>query len=158
MTATGRLLGNARRRPAGLIGVLVCIGGIIGCWSLRTELTRRLDRIFARVDGSLAGIGGDILRARDGLLSARQELGAARRDKAGPPGPSNERGGRPSSAGKAIGSVGQRLGEAEPHLVRAVEFGLVANGLLEALSDLWLTERRGWTPIDSTRRPTSFLN
>ncbi len=144
MSVLCRLLGTLAG-AAGLIGVLACIGGIVGGWSLHNELSHRLDHVFARVSDSLAGLGGDVVRARDELLQARRELNAVRPDKAGP---AYERGGRPLLAGKGMAAIRLQLGEAKPQLLRAVEFGLVANGLLEALSDLWLTERAG---VDTDR-------
>jgi hypothetical protein len=148
MSAIFRLL-RILAGAAGLIGLVACVGGVIGCWSLHGELCQQLDRVFARVDGSLSEIGGDILRAHDGLLQARQDLAAIRRDKAeSAPGPSNERGGRPSLAGKAMTAIGHRLDAVKPQIVRAVEVGRMVNGLLEALSDFWLVEQAG---IDTDR-------
>jgi hypothetical protein len=148
MSAICRFLGMLAG-TAGLIGLLACVGGIIGCWSLHGELSRRLNGVFDRVDGALAEIGGDVLRARDGLRSVRRDLDAVRTSPATPaPGPSQESVGRRPTADRAMAAVGRQLGEIKPQLGRAVEIGLVANGLLEVLSDLWLAERAG---IDTDR-------
>jgi hypothetical protein len=144
------------RRPAGiliatagLIGVVACCAGSVGCWYLHNALNQRLDGVSNRANDVLAKLGGDATLVRDRLIGVRRDLDAVRDPDANRSSrPTNDAGGRRPLAARAMASVGKQLGDVQPQIVRAVGLGMMANGLLDASSDLWLAERAG---IDTDR-------
>jgi hypothetical protein len=111
----------------GVLGLVHCVAGLIACWQLRAEALPRLDALFTRADELLTDVGGDVSRVRDSLRQVQTDLDATRRSP-----------GRP-----AMAAVARRLGDTRPKLSRAVELGMVANGVLDSLSDLSLADRAG---------------
>jgi hypothetical protein len=117
----------------GVLGLMLCVLGGIHCWRVHGEATRRLNVLFDRADTLLADAGGDVERVRDALKQVRADLATP----------------RPASPGdRAMAAVARRLGDARPGLTRAVEIGMLADGVLDALAELSLTERAG---VDTDR-------
>jgi hypothetical protein len=139
----GMLIGTA-----GLIGIIACGAGVVGCWWFHNSLNQRLDGVFNRANDVLAKLGGDATLVRDRLIVVQRDLDAARQPDASPASRPTDEGGRRPLAARAVASLGKQLGDVQPQIVRAVGLGMLANGLLDASSDLWLAERVG---IDTDR-------
>ncbi|HET6574811.1 MAG TPA: hypothetical protein VFG68_14495 [Fimbriiglobus sp.] len=134
---------------AGAVGLVACITGIVGCWTLYTELTTRMDRVFGRAEGPLSGLRDDLVQVRDRLRQTEQDLDAVRRrEEQLAARPSADRDKRRPLARKPTEDVPSQLGEARRRLVTATETALVVNGFLDALAELPLGERVG---IDADR-------
>jgi len=131
------------------MGLLLCIAGIIGCWLLRAEVTRRVNGTFGRAEGMITDVRDSLDQVAGRLRQTERELESVRRREgnlaAQPP---EERTARRSLSLKAMTAVKPDLGEAREKLVTSVEAGLVLNGLLEALAEIPLVER---TSIDTNR-------
>jgi flagellin-like hook-associated protein FlgL len=127
---------------AGLIGLLLCIAGIIGCWLGHSEVARRVDRAFDRADASLVRASGNAEQVRKRLTETKTELRALQdREREGASQPPAEKGARRALSKKAITSLNPQLGEAHQALLTATEISVVANGLLDAVAELPLAER-----------------
>jgi hypothetical protein len=127
---------------AGLIGLLLCVAGIVGCWLAHSEVHRRVDRTFDRADSSLAQADQSLRQVGQRLTETQSELAALRRresEMASQP-PAGKSALRVLSK-RAAASFNPQLGEARQMLVQATEVTLVVNGLMDALAELPLTER-----------------
>jgi len=132
---------------AGAIGLVLCIGGIFGCWWVRSEATRRADRTLGRVEDLLADVRDNLGQAGDRMRQTQHELDSIREretDMAGRP--ATERNARRSLSRKAMLAVNPQLGDARGKLAQATEVGLVLRGVLDALAEMPLVERAGVAP------------
>lgn len=127
---------------AGLIGLVLCVAGIVGCWYVHSEIGRRVDRVFDRVDGSLVRAKEQLGQAEKRLGHTKIELGEILKREADLPSqPPAEKNARRLLSKKATSSFHPQIIEAREMLVKATEIGLVANGLLEAFGELPFVER-----------------
>jgi hypothetical protein len=127
---------------AGLTGLVLCLAGLAGCWFAYREVVGYADRVFGRAEGVLTDVQADLRSATGRLRQTDTELAALHRREAGAtPGPPAERAARRALSRKTVDALGPRLGEARELVARAEEAGLVANGLLEALSELSVLDR-----------------
>jgi hypothetical protein len=134
------LLGGA----AGAIGLVLCVAGIVACWWLHGEATRRADRTFGRVEDLLADVRDNLGQARDRLRQTQAELDSVReRESNLAAQPPAERNARRALSRKAMTAIDPQLGDARGKLVRATEVGLVLRGVLDALAEIPLVERAG---------------
>ncbi|HKB03057.1 MAG TPA: hypothetical protein VKD90_12605 [Gemmataceae bacterium] len=127
---------------AGAVGLLLSVAALVGCWAVYSEVQRRVDRVFGRVDGTLTEIQGNLKQAADRLRRSQLELEAVQKREAELTSqPPAQRGVRRELSRKAVESLGPQLGETREGVAKAVEIGLVANGLLDALAELPIVER-----------------
>jgi hypothetical protein len=138
---------------AGLIGLLLCIVGVAGCWMLHAEIIGRVDRTFGRAESALADARDHLGKAGDRLRRTETELQAIQKREADLASrPPAERTARRALTRKSLGALEPQLGEARELLVQATEVGLVVNGLLDALAELPLVERLN---VDADRLKTT---
>src|SRR5262249_20127716 len=129
---------------AGAVGLLLCIAGIVGCWWLRAEATRRTNRALGNAEELLVEVRDSLGQVGGRLRQTQQELDSmAQREAELAAHPTAERGARRALSRKAIAAVGPQLGDTRGQLAKAIEVGLVLNGLLDALAELPLVERTG---------------
>lgn len=127
---------------AGAAGLVLCVAGLVGLWTVYTEVVRRVDRVFGGADRALADVQGNLRAAAGRLRETEAELEAARKREADLAAqPPAERGPRRERSRKAVEALGPEVREARATLVKATEAALVANGLLEALAELPGVER-----------------
>jgi hypothetical protein len=127
-----------------MIGLVLCLAGIAGCWRLYAEVSQRLDSAIDRAESLLVDVQDSLDQIGGRLRQTQQELDAMRQRQANPAtDPPGQRTLRDRLSRKAIASAGPQLGMAREKLVKATEIGLVLNGLLDALAELSLVERAG---------------
>jgi hypothetical protein len=148
MRMARRLIGTLGG-TAGAVGLLLCIAGIVGCWWLRAEATRRAHRALGHAEELLVEVRDSLGQIGVRLRQTHQELDSIRHREADLAAhPPAERSTRKALSRKAIAAVSPQLGEARGQLAKAIEVGLVLNGLLDALAELPLVERTG---VDTDR-------
>lgn len=127
---------------AGAVGLVLCVGGLVGLWAVYTEVVRRVDRVFDGADRALTDAHGHLRAATERLRQTEAELEAVRQREADLAArPPAERGPRRERSRKAVEAVGPGIGEARSTLVKATEAALVAEGLLDALAEIPAVER-----------------
>jgi hypothetical protein len=142
---------------AGLIGLVLCVVGIIACWVLHAEATRRTDRALGRVEDLLGDIRDNLGQARDRLQQTQRELDTIRQREADRAArPPAERDARRSLSRKALESLNPQLGDAREKVVKATEVGLVLRGVLDALAELPIVERAGADPAQLRESSTQL--
>jgi len=146
-------MGSARRLfgflggGAGATGLVLCLAGIIACWWLHAEATRRADHALGRVEDLLAAVRDNLGQARDQLHLTQRELDSIREREADLAArPPAERDVRRALSRKAMLAVSPQFGDARGKLVQAIEVGLVLRGVLDALSEMPIVERAGVDP------------
>ena len=127
---------------AGLVGTALCVAGLVAVGLTYAEVMRRVDRLFGRADQALADVRQNLDQAAARLRETETELEAVRKREADLAAqPPAQRGARRDLSRRAVESVGPGTAEVRALLVKATEAGLIANGLLEALAELPMTDR-----------------
>ena len=126
---------------AGLVGTVLCLAGIVGCWVLYAEAVRRTDRALGRVTDALTAHHANLVRARDQLVRTRGELNDLRERDAEVNVP--ERNARRSKLRQTSAGATAKLADARRVVVGATEAALVAEGFLSALAELPVADRVG---------------
>jgi hypothetical protein len=127
---------------AGLAGLVLGVAGLAGVWVGYTEVMRRVNGVFDRADQALVSANDNLRKATDRLRQTESELDAVRKREAELATQSPEqRPAKRAASRKALDSMGPSVAEARSTLVKATEAAMVAEGLLDALSELPGVER-----------------
>jgi soluble cytochrome b562 len=130
MSIIRRIVGNLASL-AGVLGVLLCVAAIVGCWIAQARFIEWLDRTNARVDASLANVRTNLKSSNEQLKQTQIELTAVRQKEVQPdPVKGN------FLLRAAIEANKPQLRDAKTKLVLATETGLILRGILEAFDDL----------------------
>ena len=130
---------------AGLIGLLLSVAGIFGCWLGHAEVHRRVDRTFDRADSSLAQADQSLRQVGQHLTETQSELAALRkRESEMASQPPAGKSARRLLSKKAAASFNPQFVEARQMLVQATEVTLVVNGLMDALAELRVERGSGF--------------
>src|SRR5208282_2109406 len=65
------------------VGIILCVGGIVGAWVVRHEASEKVRRIFNRVDAGLLRLSAASDSVQRAVATARADVAGVRTESAG---------------------------------------------------------------------------
>jgi hypothetical protein len=129
----------------GLIGLVLCVAGVIGCWRAYDDLLKRSGPIFDKGEKALTKAREDLVAAREPLTKARERLKEIQEREAAFAASSESDNGRQRrlQLRSLVRDAPPQLREARGMIINTTEAAVVVNGLLDAAADLPGVERSG---------------